>query len=115
MKRIMRTQHLTPDQAAHYRKIREQVAHELPDLIHRHHERIASLERFQTLVQQLKQARQKRGMSLSQMTELTGMDRAALSRLETGQRPNPTLETLIRYAEAVGKHLEISLADAQVE
>jgi transcriptional regulator with XRE-family HTH domain len=39
------------------------------------------------------------------------MDRSALSKLETGQRPNPTLETLVRYGEAVGKRLVVSLAD----
>ena len=39
------------------------------------------------------------------------MDRSALSKLETGQRPNPTVETLARYAEAVGKRLVVSLAD----
>jgi transcriptional regulator with XRE-family HTH domain len=46
------------------------------------------------------------------LTELTGMDRSALSKLETGQRPNPTVETLVRNAEAVGKRLVVSLADA---
>ena len=51
-------------------------------------------------------------MSLSDLTELTGMDRSALSKLETGQRPNPTIETLVHYAEAVGKRLVVSLADA---
>jgi transcriptional regulator with XRE-family HTH domain len=45
------------------------------------------------------------------LTEITGMDRSALSKLETGRRPNPTIETLARYAEAVGKHLLVSLAD----
>jgi hypothetical protein len=39
------------------------------------------------------------------------MDRSALSKLETGQRPNPTVETLVRYAQAVGKHLVISVED----
>jgi transcriptional regulator with XRE-family HTH domain len=38
------------------------------------------------------------------------MDRSALSKLETGQRLNPTFETLVRYAEAVGKRLVVSLA-----
>jgi hypothetical protein len=46
------------------------------------------------------------------LTELTGMDRSALSKLETGHRANPTVETLVRYAEAVGKRLVVSLADA---
>ena len=39
------------------------------------------------------------------------MDRSALSKLETGQR-NPTVETLVRYAEAVGKRVVVSLTDA---
>lgn len=30
----------------------------------------------------------------------TGIDRGALSRLETGVYPNPTVNTLSRYAEA---------------
>jgi transcriptional regulator with XRE-family HTH domain len=59
----------------------------------------------------LKAAREKRGLSLADVTNLTGMDRSALSKLENGQRPNPTVETLVRYAEAVGKHLKIELID----
>lgn len=45
------------------------------------------------------------------MTQLTGMDRSAISKLETGQRPNSTVETLVRYAEAVGKRLVVSFVD----
>ena len=67
---------------------------------------------LEELLVQLKAAHEARGMSLSDLTELTGMDRSALSKLETGQRVNPTLETLVRYAEAVGKRLMVSLADA---
>jgi transcriptional regulator with XRE-family HTH domain len=48
---------------------------------------------------------------LTEVSELTGRDRSALSKLETGQRPNPTMETLVRYAEAVGKYLGVSLVD----
>jgi len=36
----------------------------------------------------------------------------ALSKLETGLRANPTVATLVRYAEAVGKRLVVSLVDA---
>ena len=63
----------------------------------------------------MKTAREQQGLSLADMTELTGMDRSALSKLETGQRPNPTIETLGHYAEAVGKRLVVSLADAVAE
>ena len=112
MRRIVRNRRLTSEEAAKYRKIREQVAEELPDLIARHHQRRADLEQLTDLAKQLKAAREERGLSLSDMTELTGMDRSSLSKLETGQRSNPTVDTLVRYAQAVGKRLVVSLADA---
>jgi DNA-binding XRE family transcriptional regulator len=112
MKRITRNRKLAPEQAVKYKAIRDQVAEELPDLIIRHHERMASLDQLQKLLMQLRAAREAKGLSLSDLTELTGMDRSALSKLETGQRANPTVETLVRYAEAVGKRLVVTLADA---
>lgn len=112
MKRITRDRRLTPEEAAKYKKIREQVATELPDLVARHQARLATLDRLQELLLQLKAAREAKGLSLADLTELTGMDRSALSKLETGQRANPTVDTLVRYAEAVGKRLVVSLTDA---
>lgn len=109
LQRITRNRRLSPEEAAKYREIREQVAEELPDLIARHHERLTSLDQLGDLVKQLKAAREEQGLSLSDLTRLTGMDRSALSKLETGQRLNPTVETLVRYAEAVGKRLVVSL------
>jgi DNA-binding XRE family transcriptional regulator len=113
MKRIQRDRRLTPEEATKYKKVREQVAEELPDLVARHQERMTALDQMQGVVTQLKAAREEKGLSLSEMTELTGMDRSALSKLETGQRPNPTIETLVRYAEAVGKRIVVSLTDAE--
>ena len=111
MRRITRDRPLTTEEAAKYKAVRDQVSEELPELIARHHERMAALDQLQTLLKQLKAAREEKGLSLADLTELTGMDRSALSKLETGQRPNPTVETLVRYAEAVGKRLVVSLAD----
>jgi DNA-binding XRE family transcriptional regulator len=111
MRRVPRTRRLTPEEAAKYRTVREQVAEELPDLIARHHQRTAALDELMVVFQQLKAAREERGLSLADLTRLTGMDRSALSKLESGQRPNPTIETLVRYAEAVGKRLVVSLKD----
>jgi len=113
MKRISRDRRLTPEEAAKYRAVREQVAEELPALIERHHERTASLDQLQELLTQLKAAREAKGLSLADLTELTGMDRSALSKLETGQRANPTVETLVRYADAVGKRLVVSLTESR--
>jgi DNA-binding Xre family transcriptional regulator len=115
MKRITRDRRLTPEEASKYKAIRERAAEELPDLIARHHQRLAALDRLPGLVQQLKAAREAKGLSLADLTAITGMDRSALSKLETGQRANPTVETLVRYAEAVGKCLVLSLADAGEE
>ena len=112
MKRIIHNRKLTPQEVVKYKAIREQVAEELSDLIIRHHERMASLDHLHELLMQLRAAREAKGLSLSDLTELTGMDRSALSKLETGQRANPTVDTLVRYAEAVGKRLVVSLADA---
>jgi DNA-binding XRE family transcriptional regulator len=111
MQRIVRKQKLTPKEAAKYREIREQTAVELPELIARHQQRLAALDQLDELLVQLKAARQQKGLSLADLTELTGMDRSALSKLETGRRSNPTVETLVRYADAVGKRLVVSLAD----
>jgi DNA-binding XRE family transcriptional regulator len=111
MRRIIRNRRLTAEESAKYKEVRERVAEELPELIARHHERVATLDEMGELLKQLKAARQERGLSLSDLTDLTGMDRSAISKLETGQRPNPTVETLVRYAEAVGKHLVVSLVD----
>jgi DNA-binding XRE family transcriptional regulator len=112
LQRITRDRRLTPEEAARYRAVREQVAKELPELITRHEERQATLDQLTDLVQQLKAAREEKGLSLADLTQLTGMDRSALSKLETGQRLNPTIETLVRYADAVGKRLVVTLANA---
>ena len=112
LRRNTRNRFLSPEEAAKYREIREQVAEELPELIARHDERMIALGQLAELVQQLKAAREEKGLSLADMTRLTGMDRSALSKLETGQRLNPTIETLVRYADAVGKRLVVSLANS---
>lgn len=111
MKRIIRKRLLTAKEAAQYRAIRERVSDELPDLLDRRQDRADIFEGLHGLLGQLKAARERKGLSLADVTALTGMDRSALSKLESGQRPNPTVDTLARYAEAVGKHLVVQLAD----
>jgi len=64
----------------------------------------------QTLLR-LKSLREAAGLSLADVSERTGIDRAALSRLENGITPNPTINTLTRYAEALGKRLVVTVQD----
>ena len=56
----------------------------------------------------LKAERQAQGLSLSEVERRSGIGRAALSRLENEIEPNPTVVTLTRYAEALGKRLVVS-------
>jgi DNA-binding Xre family transcriptional regulator len=60
----------------------------------------------------LRKAREDAGLSLTDVETRTGIDKATLSRLETGKQPNPTVDTLVRYAAAVGKQVVLSLQDA---
>lgn len=60
------------------------------------------------LIHELKKARQSAGLTLATISKRTGMDQATLSRLETGRQPNPTVDTLWRYAHAVGRQLVLT-------
>lgn len=55
----------------------------------------------------LKAERQAQGLSLSDVEEKTGIGRSALSRLENETDLNPTVVTLARYAEALGKKIVV--------
>src|SRR5207244_3222349 len=57
----------------------------------------------QKALQALKQTRNRRGLSIGDVAERSGLDRAVVSRLENGKQDNPTVATLMRYAAAVGK------------
>ena len=59
-------------------------------------------------VEALKKARLEAGLSLSQLAARAALDKATLSRLEAGLHLNPTLDTLGRYALALGRGLALS-------
>ena len=59
----------------------------------------------------LREARQSAGLSLTQLSERTGMTRQAISRIESGENRNPTMSTIIRLAEALNKQCVIDLLD----
>jgi DNA-binding phage protein len=62
-----------------------------------------------TLIAALRAERERQGLSLADIAERSGMDRAAIHKLEIGVSGNPTLATLNRYAEALGVRVEWSL------
>jgi transcriptional regulator with XRE-family HTH domain len=67
------------------------------------------------LLHSLKHQREAAGLSLADVADRTGIDKAALSRLENGHQPNPTVETLYRYARGIGKQLAWTFRDAAPE
>ena len=64
-------------------------------------------------LQLLKAERLRQGLSLTDVQQRTGIERPNLARLENEAQANPTVATLTRYAEALGKKLLIVLADKQ--
>jgi hypothetical protein len=61
----------------------------------------------------LRLERQRLGLSLTDVSEASNLDRSMIAKLETGKIPNPTLGTLRRYAAALGKELSFGLVDAR--
>jgi len=102
---------LTPDEAQRWQRATEEAEGE-KELILAEGRRIkAARSRVQVAIRDafilLKAERQALGLSLSDVEKRTGIGRAALSRLENETDPNPTVVTLTRYAEALGKQLVV--------
>jgi len=67
----------------------------------------ARYEAMQRLIAALKAARQAQGLSLAQVGERSGIGKENVSRLENLALPNPTWDTIWRYAESVGRKLKV--------
>lgn len=50
----------------------------------------------------IREIRETRGMSQSELAEKTGLTRATIWRLETGEEETTTTKTLLKIAEALG-------------
>jgi transcriptional regulator with XRE-family HTH domain len=59
-------------------------------------------------VEEIKQAREAAGLTLTEVSRRCGIDQPALSRLENGHNKNPTVDKLWRYAAAVGRRLVLT-------
>lgn len=64
-------------------------------------------------VAELREARERQGLSLCDLQEATGIDAAQLQCIEDGTDVNPSFAALSRYARAVGKRLSLSLSNIQ--
>jgi transcriptional regulator with XRE-family HTH domain len=57
----------------------------------------------------LKAERERQGLSLAQLAKRAGLDKGAISKLETGVQVNPTVDTLTRLAAGLGVRLGLLL------
>ena len=112
-RQITRDRKLTPEEAAKYRTMREEIELEKPEIIAKAQQARCEARRQQlaAIMKELKTAREAKGL-LADIYKRTGMDRSALSKLENVTNENPTIDTLLRYAEVVGKRLQIQVVDS---
>ena len=103
---------LTPEEKQRWQQARQEAEGERESILAEGRQVKAARSRVQVAVRDafriLKAERQALGLSLSDVEKRTGIGRSALSRLENEIEPNPTVVTLTRYAEALGKELVVS-------
>ncbi len=118
-KRIHRKLDRTPEELARLKATRERLQREKPTveqfLAEGGHEDavpLGDLLVVHQIAHRLKEARRRLDLSLADLSLKTGIDPAALARLENGEQSNPTMETLARVATALGKRLVCDLQEA---
>jgi hypothetical protein len=103
---------LTADEAAAERELRAKIDSDLPAL--REQARAARRSNSKSLsqiVEVLKTERQRQGLSLQDIERRTGIREDELARLEEQSNGDATIASLLLYAGALGKAVEVKLAD----
>ena len=103
---------LTPEEQQRWKRANAEAESEKEDILAKARRLKAARNRVNVAVREamkaLKRERQAQGLSLSDVEKRTGIGRAALSRLENETELNPTVVTLTRYAEALGKEVVVN-------
>jgi len=97
----IRARHRTPEHRAEEQRARELVRQDFPPA--------TADSELAALLAALKAERERRNVSLTEMRERTGIDRATISKVENGHVPNPTWATLRAYAGALGLRVVANL------
>ncbi len=110
MKRIIRDRPLTPEEAAEYRAVREEIAREKPDLEARIRARMAAQQESAvsgaaTLGQRIRAAREARSESPADLAAAADISQEYLSQLEQDEH-EPTLSVAARLAQALDMSLD---------
>jgi ribosome-binding protein aMBF1 (putative translation factor) len=119
LRRVQRKTERTPEQMAELRAVRESFQREQPG----QDELVASgdydgpfrqgdIMTLLSALATLKRERERQGLSLAEISERSGLDKGMISRLENGKILNPTVNTLWKYANAVGMTVSMSAENA---
>ena len=116
--RVYRKTPRTPEEIERDREIRERIQATKPTIEQLEAQGAVFLPLGEVLALhaigfRLRAEREKQGLSQSEVARRAGMDEPALSRIETGKNPNPTLDTLTRIAKALGKNVPFVNHDQQ--
>jgi DNA-binding XRE family transcriptional regulator len=119
-KHVHRKIERTPEDKARLKAIRDKFQREKPTLSQLvasgdYTEPVPTAQylELKQMIHRLRKLREEAGLSLTAVAERSGIDKSSLSRLENGHQPNPTLDTIVRYAGALGKRVLCSLEDAR--
>jgi DNA-binding Xre family transcriptional regulator len=113
IKRVQKKIDWTPEDRSRHKAIREQFKDKpsIEELVARGElsgqpVSLSTYLNLRLIVRNLRQIREQSKLSLADISERSGMDKAMLSRLENGHVANPGIETISRYLDAMYKSLE---------
>ena len=112
-KRVQKTLERIPEDRARHKSIRETFKDKptIDELVAQGElsgqpVSLGSYLNLRLIVGSLRKIREQANLSLADISERSGMDKAMLSRLENSHVANPGIETISRYLDAMDKSLE---------
>ncbi|TWT63177.1 helix-turn-helix domain-containing protein [Rubinisphaera italica] len=116
VKRVKSHPKLTPAKQAELKQAAEsEQLHRFEPAVKAHDLRMKQMainkRLLKQLATQLDKVKSEHKFSLADLSDRSGIDRPSLSRLLNGKAENPTIETLSRVAEALGKRISIELLE----
>ncbi|MEM6655674.1 MAG: helix-turn-helix transcriptional regulator [Planctomycetota bacterium] len=94
---------------ARHRRGRAKVDAAEESLLYEAREVAEALRLSRGVLADLRAERERQGLSLADLMNKTGMSRAAISKLENDEGPNPTIQTIVRLASALGLDVNLRL------
>lgn len=117
MKKTIRKPERTEKELTRLRAIRENFQRKKPSLeslkASGEYDIVRQGDYFELMhaLSELKKARERKNLSLAEVARRSGIDKAAVSRLENGLNANPTLKTLELIARSIGVRIRLAVEE----